>query len=285
VYFAPKTLEEALKALAKQPERAKIIAGGTDLIPRLRSGIINPTLLVDLLNIPLHNIEIREGWIHIGARVTHTDILESNLLASYCPVIVDATKEIAGPPIRNRGTIGGNLVNASPAADLALPLLAYDAIVVLAKEGGERKVLLSEFFTGPGQTILTPNEILTEIRIPAIPPHTASSFIKLGKRKAMAIAVVSVVTRLTLDDIGNIYQARIALGSVAPRPMRSIMAEAVLEGMMPSMEIFANSAQVASMESSPISDIRASGDYRKKMVAVLTKRSLVTTWHRLEKKD
>ena len=284
-YLAPQTLGEALETLAKQSEGAKIIAGGTDLIPRMRSGIIHPTLLIDLRKLSLNRIEFKGGWICIGATVTHTDILESNLLASHYPAMVEAVKEIAGPPIRNRGTIGGNLANASPAADLALPLLSYDAFVVLAKVGGERKVPLAEFFTGPGQTVLTPDEILTEIRIPVVPPRTISKFIKLGKRKAMAIAVTSIATRLTLDEAGNISQARIALGSVAPRPMRSTMAEAILENMTPGIELFAKSAQVASMESSPISDIRASGNYRKQMVAVLTRRSLLAAWQQLERRD
>ncbi|HEX9092206.1 MAG TPA: FAD binding domain-containing protein, partial [Anaerolineales bacterium] len=169
-YFAPQTVQEALETLAKQPSGAKIIAGGTDLVPRMRSGILNPALLVDLCRLPLNRIEIKSGLLHIGARVTHSDILESDLLAVHCPTLVEAAKSIAGPPIRNRGTIGGNIINASPAADLAPPLLVYDAMAVLVKTGAERVVPLADLFTGPGRTILSPDEILTEICIPLPPP-------------------------------------------------------------------------------------------------------------------
>jgi CO/xanthine dehydrogenase FAD-binding subunit len=280
-YLAPQTLDEALEALGKQPDGARIIAGGTDMIPRMRSRMVAPTLLVDLRLLGLDGIKVNGNGIRIGASSTHTNILESDMLAEHCPALVEAVKDIAGPPVRNRGTVGGNLVNASPAADLAPPLLVYDAVAVVVKADAERGVRLAEFFTGPGQTVLAADEILTEIRIPAIPQNTASKFIKLGKRKAMAIAVVSAAARLTLNEAGKITQARIALGSVAPTPMRAFKAEAMLEGQMPSEELFTEAGQVASSEASPISDIRASGDYRKKMVGVLTRRALAASWQQL----
>ena len=281
-YRAPQTLTEALETLSTHGQNVHLIAGGTDLVPRMRSRVVEPALLVDLRLLGLTGIEMREHEIRIGARATHTDILESDLLAAAYPALVESAADIAGPPIRNRGTLGGNLVNASPAADLAPPLLVYDAAVILAKATGERRVPLADFFTGPGQTVLNPDEILTEIRIPAIPPHSASNFIKLGKRKAMAIAVVSVAARLTLDEAGNIAQARLALGSVAPKPMRAFEAEAILENQAPSVALFTEAGLVASSEASPISDIRASGDYRKKMVAVLTRRALGAAWQHLQ---
>jgi carbon-monoxide dehydrogenase medium subunit len=280
-YLAPQTLVEALETIGQQTEGVQIIAGGTDLIPRMRTRMVKPSLLVDLRLLGLSGIEIVGDRIRIGASTTHTDILESDLLAEHCPAMVQAARDIAGPPIRNRGTVGGNLVNASPAADLAPPLLIYDGIAVLAKAGTEREVPLAEFFTGPGETVLAPDEILTEIKIPSIPSNTASAFIKLGKRKAMAIAVVSAAVRLTLEEGGRIAQARIALGSVAPIPLRAVQAEAELEGQEPNENLFAEAGQVASSEASPISDIRASADYRKKMVSVLTRRALTTAWDRL----
>jgi CO/xanthine dehydrogenase FAD-binding subunit len=281
-YLAPQTLDEAFEALGKQPEGAQIIAGGTDMIPRMRAKMVAPSLLVDLRLLGLDGIEADWNGFRIGASSTHTSILESDLLAEHCPALVEAVKDIAGPPVRNRGTVGGNLVNASPAADLAPPLLVYDSIAVVAKANAEREVPLAKFFTGPGQTVLASDEILTEIRIPAIPQNTASKFIKLGKRKAMAIAVVSVAARLTLDEAGIITQARIGMGSVAPMPIRAFNAEAMLKGQMPSEELFVEAGQAASSESSPISDLRASGDYRKKMVAVLTRRGLVAAWQNLK---
>ncbi len=280
-YLAPQTLAEALDALGKHPHGVQLIAGGTDLVPQMRSKMVQPELLVDLRLLGLEGIEITGDGIRIGARATHTDILESDLLAEHCPALVESAADIAGPPIRNRGTVGGNLVNASPAADLAPPLLVYDAQAVLASSRGERSVPLEEFFTGPGGTVLSDDEILTEVYIPPVAPNSSSKFIKLGKRKAMAVAVVSVAARLTLDDSGSISQARVALGSVAPIPMRALKAEAVLEGHPPSAELFAEAGRVASSESSPIDDIRASGEYRQKMVAVLTRRALAAAWGRL----
>ena len=283
-YLAPQTLTEALNALGKLPDGAQIIAGGTDLIPRMRSRMVEPALLVDLRLLGLEGIEILGDRIHIGASTTHTGILESNLLAQHCPAIVEAARDIAGPPVRNRGTVGGNLVNASPAADLVPPLLAHDAVAIVASAGAEREVPLDEFFTAPGGTVLESDERLKEIIIPTIQPNTTSTFIKLGKRKAMAIAVVSVAARLTLDAAGEISQARIALGSVAPTPMRAVKAESLLAGQAPNVELFAEAGQAASAESSPISDLRASGEYRKKMVAVLTRRALAAAWDHLKER-
>lgn len=277
-YLAPTSLEEALETVGQQTEGVQIIAGGTDLVPRMRSRVIEPKLLVDLRLLNLDGIEKTADGIRIGASATHTDILESDLLAEHCPALCEAAADIAGPPIRNRGTVGGNLVNASPAADLAPPLLVYDAVVILAKAGSKREIPLVDFFTGPGQTVLAADELLTEIRIPAVPPNTTSKFIKLGKRKAMAVAVVSAAARLTIDEAGKISQARIALGSVAPTPIRARKAEASLEGQSPSSDLFTEAGQIARSESSPISDIRASGSYRKKMVAVLTRRALEAAW-------
>jgi carbon-monoxide dehydrogenase medium subunit len=284
-YLAPKTLREALEILAIHPETTKIIAGGTDLLPRMRCGEMQPLLLLDLHKLGLDKIEANSGWLHIGATTTHTAILESGLLASRYPALVQAAGMIAGPPIRNRGTLGGNLVNASPAADLAGPLLVYDACVVLASASVERVIPLVDFFTGPGQTVMKPGEVLTEVHLPETREVISSNFTKLGKRNAMAVAVASVTVRLTLNEAGMISSARIALGSVAPRPMRSIGAEAVLVGNRPGVELISAAAQVASMESSPITDIRASADYRRKMVAVLARRALLAAWQGLERSN
>jgi carbon-monoxide dehydrogenase medium subunit len=281
-YLAPTELNEALEILAEKKQGTHIIAGGTDLVPRMRSRVVEPSLLVDLRLLALDGIGLSADGIHIGARATHTDILESELLAKHCPALCEAASDIAGPPIRNRGTVGGNLVNASPAADLAPPLMIYDARVILASAGAEREVPLEGFFTGPGQTVLTADEILTEIRIPSQPEKTAAKFIKLAKRKAMAVAVVGVAARLTLDADGKISPARIALGSVAPTPLRAVQAERVLQGQAPGIEIFREAAYIAMSECAPITDIRASSEYRRKMVGVLTRRSLEAAWQQLD---
>ncbi|NQS91058.1 MAG: xanthine dehydrogenase family protein subunit M [Chloroflexi bacterium] len=281
-YVAPQTLEEAFKALKDKNQAPKIIAGGTDLVPRMRAEVVSPGLLVDLRLLGLDEIKDQGDWIGIGAAATHAQILDSKILAEHFPALIEAASDIAGPPIRNRGTLGGNLVNASPAADLATPLLVYDARAVITGQDGETEVQLGEFFTGPGKTVLKPVEILTEIRIPKMPPQTAAAFIKLGKRKAMAIAVVSAAVRFTLNEGGAIAEARIALGSVAPVPLRAIKAETALQGQVPSEELFAAVGEAASEESTPISDLRSTGEYRKKMVAVLTRRALTAAWQRLK---
>jgi CO/xanthine dehydrogenase FAD-binding subunit len=281
-YLAPKTLDEAFEALKSNPDGAMIIAGGTDMVPRMRAGVFTPDLLVDLRMLALDEITLEDDFIRIGAYVTHSDILGSKLLSDHFPALVEAAKDIAGPPIRNRGTLGGNLVNASPAADLATPLIAYDALAVIADQSGERDVPLSRFFTGPGQTVLKPEEILTAIKIQKISSKTGAKFTKLGKRKAMAIAVVSAAVRISLNEDGIIKTARIALGSVAPVPLRVPKAEEILEGKTPDEELFTTAGQAASDECSPITDLRSTGEYRKKMVAVLVRRALAAAWENLQ---
>ncbi len=281
-YLAPKTLGEAFEALKSNPNGAMIIAGGTDMVPRMRAGVFKPELLVDLRLLALDEITLEDDFVRIGAYVTHSDILVSQLLGDQFPALVEAASDVAGPPIRNRGTLGGNLVNASPAADLATPLIAYDALAVIADQSGERDVPLSRFFTGPGQTVLKPGEILTAIKIQKISSRTGAKFTKLGKRKAMAIAVVSAAVRISLNEEGKIQTARIALGSVAPVPLRVPKAEEVLEGNTPDEELFAKAGQTASDECSPITDLRSTGEYRKKMVAVLVRRVLSAAWENLQ---
>jgi carbon-monoxide dehydrogenase medium subunit len=283
-YLAPATLKEAFSALNQKKTRAMIIAGGTDLLVRMRAGFIQPDLLVDIRLLGLDKIDDQGEMVKIGTFATHTDILRSELLADFFPALVEAAEEIAGPPIRNRGTLGGNLVNASPAADLATPLLIYDGEVVLTSEKGDRAVPLVEFFTGPGQTVLNTGEILKEIILPKLPSQSGAEFIKLGKRKAMAIAVVSVAARLTLDQAGQISEARIALGSVAPVAMRAVKAEQHLIGKKPREDSFREAGEIARSECSPISDLRSTADYREKMVAVLTRRALTGALKKVEEK-
>jgi carbon-monoxide dehydrogenase medium subunit len=282
-YIAPASIKEALNILSKKNGRTTIIAGGTDLIPRMRSQDIKPGKIVDLRSLALDYIKVEGDYICLGACVTHDGIVESELLSKYCPALVEAASEIADPPIRNRGTVGGNLVNASPAADLAPPLLIYDASVFLIKKGLERVVPLMEFFIGPGETILADGELLTEIHIPVISSNTAAKYIKLGNRNAMSISVVTTAVRLTMDPKGRISQARIALGAVSSKPIRAEKAEETLKGKLPSSDLFIEVGQIAGSECSPISDIRASAEYRRKMISVLTKRALEIVWNEIRK--
>ncbi|TRZ50448.1 xanthine dehydrogenase family protein subunit M [bacterium] len=273
-YVAPESLEELLAVLHQHGREAKVIAGGTDLIPQMRAGQQSPKMLIDPHRLPLAGISQANGGIRLGAHFTHTQALTSLLLQREYPALVGACRQIGGPPVRNRGTLAGNLANASPAADSAPPLLAYDAQIVAARLDGERVIPLDEFFLDPGQTRLAGDEFIREIRIPKMPPRTTAVFLKLGKRQAMAIAVASVALRLSLDEAGHVTQARIALGSVAPTPMRAFQAEAILQSNPLNEETLRLAAQAARQAASPISDLRASAGYRGQMVAVLVRRAL-----------
>lgn len=281
-YLAPTTLSRALQLKKQRGADARIVAGGTDLILKMRDKVFSPTMLIDLRRISLDSISLTNDVMRLGAYVTQSQLLASADILKMYPALCAACREFAGPPIRNRGTLGGNIVNASPGADLLPPLLAYDASVVLASSGTERELPLTEFFTGPGQTIMAPEEILTEIRMPVMPSRTASAFIKLGQRRSMAIALVSVAARLTLDEKGVISVARIVLGAVAPTPIRAHAAETVLTGGRLSDEMIAQAAHEAQDAAKPISDVRAHEPYRKDMTEVLVRRALVAARDELQ---
>lgn len=276
-YIAPESLGDALNIKQEEGAHARVIAGGTDLILRMRDQVFSPKLLVDLRRASLDTISCRAGEVRLGAYVTLSQILADDTIAFLFPALVDACRQFAGPPIRNRATLGGNLVNASPAADLAPPLMAYDANIVLASSSGDRVLSLTEFFTGPGQTVMQANEILSEVRLPVTPPDTASRFIKLGQRRSMAISIINVSTRLTLAKQGTVNEARIVLGAAAPTPLRAVAAEAVLMGNELSEDRVEEAAIAASKEISPITDVRASRNYREKMAQVLVRRALLAS--------
>ena len=227
-YIAVASLEDALIIKKEKGADARVIAGGTDLILRMRDAVLTPGLLVDLRQVSLDAISSQAGEIQFGAYVTLSQILEHTETNSMFPSLVESCRQFAGPPIRNRATLGGNIVNASPAADLVPPLMAYDANIVLTSSSGERVLPLAEFFTGPGQSVMQPDEILTKISLPMTPPKTAASFIKLGQRRSMAISIVNLSTRLTLETSGVVSATRIVLGSVASTPVRAFEAEAIL---------------------------------------------------------
>ncbi len=274
-YMAVESLEDALNIKQEQGADARVIAGGTDLILRMRDRVFSPKLLLDLRRASLDTISCNASEMRLGAYVTLSQILDDGRIAALFPSLVEACLQFAGPPIRNRATLGGNLVNASPAADLTPPLMAYDAAIVLTSSRGERVLPLVEFFTGPGQSVMQADEILTEIRMPLMPPDTASSFIKLGKRRSMAISIINLSTRLTLGAKGTVSDARIVLGAVAPTPVRAVAAEAVLMDEELTDERISQAAEATRTEISPITDVRASGDYRGRMAEVLVRRALL----------
>lgn len=280
-YYAPATLEEAFDCLKAGRGPAAVIAGGTDLIPELRLRNREIARVVDLRHLHLDTIRVENGALILGAVLTHAQVSDSEEIRRCLPMLAAACSEVGGLPVRNRGTLGGNLATASPAADAAPPLLAYDAEVELSGAGGVRRLALCDFFLGPRRTELWVDEILTRIIVPLPPQWSAGRFIKLGKRSAMAIAVISVAVRLDLDDGGRIAAARIAIGSAAPTPRRITTAEDCLISRLPGTAVFEEAAATAAQHAEPISDVRASAEYRRRMVDVLTRRALAGVWKEL----
>lgn len=281
-YTAAETLDDALSIKNTLGADARVIAGGTDLILRLRDKVFLPKLLLDLRRLGLNRISSVPGELHLGAYLSLAQMLASREIATSFPALVAACRPFAGPPIRNRGTLGGNIVNASPAADLVPPLMAYDATIVLVSSSGCRVLPLAEFFTDPGKTVLQPNEILTQVRLPVPADRTAAVFTKLGQRRSMAISIVNLCTRLTVDTAGVVSAAGIVLGSVAPTALHARRAEAALTGKALSTDSIGQAAKLAGEEVSPISDVRSSKEYRRRMTEVLVRRALVDAWSELE---
>ncbi|MFQ5915375.1 MAG: FAD binding domain-containing protein [Nitrospinota bacterium] len=273
--FRPATKKEAVSLLARHKGKAKVLAGGTDLIVLMRAGKVQPEVLVSLNRVKgLRNLSYssRNG-LRIGALVTHSELMENEAVQRHYPVLMETAKTLAGPPVRNAASVAGNLCHAAPSADFAPPLLTLDASVVLFGPKGERTVPLPEFFKAPNKTVLAEDEILSEIRVPSPAEGSGASYLKLGVRSAMEIAMVSVAASLTRAN-GKCTGVRVALGAVAPTPMLAESAAGAAEGKAPSAEVFAKAGEAAAKESKPITDIRASAEYRKKMVAVLTRRAL-----------
>jgi len=271
-YMAPSSLKEAFHLLKEYQSEARLLAGGTDLIPKMKKRAITAEIIIDLNRIPgLAGIEIRGDRLHIRGLTRLAEIKESPLVKEKAPALAQAIGLMASPPIRNRATIAGNLCTASPAADTAPPLLVLDALVKMESIRGERIVPLSEFFLGPEKTVMRPDEILTEVIIPV--QEGKSAFMKLGRRKAFTLAVVSAAA-FARTRKGKFEEVRVALGAVAPIPMRGRKVEEALKGSEVNEQKIVQAAERVREEVSPITDVRASAEYRKDMAYVLTKRIL-----------
>ena len=266
----------AIALLAEHGPSAKILAGGTDLLVDLKFASSVPAVIVDISRaVDLKGIAITEQGLSIGALVTHTDVMRSPVIREHCPVLVDAAHTIGAVQTRNLGTLGGNLVSAVPAMDSGPALFALEALVTLAGPGGRRQMPLAGFFAGPRKTVLEPNELLVEVLIPKKSLGKPSAFLKFGLRKGQALALVNVAASLRVDRDRTVFaEPRIALGAVAPTVIRAQRAEAYLEGRTVTPEAMAEAGQIAAGEAKPISDFRASADYRRDLIAVLTRRAL-----------
>ncbi|MEM3421251.1 MAG: xanthine dehydrogenase family protein subunit M [Candidatus Hadarchaeum sp.] len=269
-YSAPKSLEEALKE-KKERKGAYILAGGTDLVPKMRGQVIKPVHLIDISGIKeLDYIKEQEGEVRIGAATKISRIIDSKVKIG---ILLEACEKLGNPLTRNKATIGGNLCNASPAADTATPLMVLGAQLVLKSLNGERVVPVENFFVGPGKTVLKEDEILTEIRIKPPEDGAKAKFVKVGLRKADAISVVNCAVLLKFQR-GIVTDAKIALGSVAPTPILTKEAQKILIGNKLSEELVEKCAQIAANEAKPIDDVRGSAKYRKLLVEGCVKKAL-----------
>ncbi|MEX1299564.1 MAG: xanthine dehydrogenase family protein subunit M [Desulfotignum sp.] len=277
VYHSPKEMNELLALVETHGATARVVAGCTDFIPSIRTGrwcFDQELNLIDISKMPILNqIENKEDVLKIGASVSLTRILESPEVKNGCPVLAQAVEQMASLQVRNTATMGGNICMASPAADTVPPLLVSDAWVMIRDAGGEHKVLLSDFFTGPGRSVLKQGQVLTHICIPVAKNNQAAWFQKIGTRTAVIISIVSAAVRVTISG-GVCETARIALGSVAPTPVRVTAAEQFLAGKPLDDQVVAECARMAAHAASPISDLRSSKEYRKDMAHTLVKRSI-----------
>ena len=268
-YKTPKTLEEACALLWELRERAKIVAGGTDLVIGLRSGDLRPGCLIDISRIEdLRRIVEENGRISIGAGVTHAEIASSPIIRRYGKVLSEAASWIGSPQIRNLGTLGGNIVNASPAADTVPPLMTLNAAGRILSSEGEKEVPLDQLFKGPYETNLKPHEILAQVNFPKLPAAAKSSFIRLARREAMAIARMSVAVILQMER-GRIEGIRISAGSITPIPQRMSEAEALLKGNGPDEERLRLAAHQVSEAMIRTSGIRPTTSYKKPVLEAL----------------
>ncbi len=273
-YINAKSVEEACSLLARHKDKARLLAGGTDLLIRMRKERWQPEYVIDLKGLGLDTIEMANDKLIIGATAAFTEIEEFILKYSLFPALAEAIYVTASRQIKNRASLGGNLCNASPSADGAPPLLVYGGTAVITGPSqAQRKVAVEDFFTGPGKTVLEEGELLTSIEIPFAPRKSGGAFLKFS-RTAVDLAAVSVASYLCIDDDGTVRDAKIALGAVAPTPVRAKKAESILSGNTFSEAAVAGAARAAVEECSPITDIRATEAYRKKLVAIYVEKTL-----------
>ena len=274
-YLDPKTVEEACSLLSQHGDKARLIAGGTDLLIIMKHKEVTPEYLVGLKGIPnLDSIDANTEGVRIGALATLRSIGDSAVVRERFPFLADIAGKMATHQIRNMGTIGGNICNAAPSADTSPSLICLGAKAKLVGPKKERVVAVEEFFTGPGETVLKAGEILTEIQVPNQPAHTGGAYLRLT-RLSVDLAVVGVAALVTLEGKGGLCkEARIALGAVAPTPIRAKKAEGVITGKKIEDGLIEEAAQIASEEARPITDVRGSAPYRTDIVRVLTKRAI-----------
>ncbi|MBV7336375.1 FAD binding domain-containing protein [Chloroflexi bacterium TSY] len=286
IYLTPQSIDEALHLLAEYGDRARLVAGGTDLMVELERGIWPSSTLIDVTQIAgLDQIELdAQGLIRLGPLVTHNQVVASSLCVARAFPLVKACWEVGAPQIRNRGTIAGNLATASPANDTITPLWTLDATVTLQSLRGQRTLTFDEFFLGARKTALAVDEMIVDIAFPALKSDERGTFLKLGLRRAQAISIVNVAVILE-RDVDIVQNARIALGSVAPTIVRMADAEDYLVGKVLTADVMVEAGRLAARAIHPISDVRGSAAYRLYMTETLTRQALQALAHGTERQS
>lgn len=273
--YSPTTLPETLEILNREAGHIRPLAGGTDLVVRLKEGRYPDDDLLVLEKVQeLKFIRETATQIIIGPLTTHAEIIESPLIHTHIPLLAQGSATVGAVQIKNRGTLGGNIGTASPAGDTLPPLFALEAVIVTASVNGERKIPVDEFFTGPGKTALAANELVVAVEIPKCPANRKGIYLKLGQRKALAISVADMALLATRRDDGIYDNVRIAFGSVAPTVVRARQTEKILSGKKWTADFAIPVAQNAWKEVVPITDIRSSDAYRRDMAVALLKQGL-----------
>ena len=272
-YHAPKNLEEALRLLDRHGDEAKLLAGGHSLLPMMKLRLAAPRFVIDLGRLKNMNyIREEQSMIVIGAMATHAEIEHSSLLRAKCPLLAETAAAIGDVQVRNRGTIGGSMAHADPAADYPASILALDAIMALQSSSGSRTVSAADFFVDMLTTQLRPGEILTEVRVPVIGKGTGAAYCKLPQ-PASGYAVVGVAARVTLLK-GKIAQVAVGVTGVGPKAYRAVAVENALRGKKASEKLLAEAARHAAHGIEALADLHASADYRREMAVVFTRRAL-----------
>jgi carbon-monoxide dehydrogenase medium subunit len=273
----PGSVDDCLKLLSERGRETKLLAGGTDLLPQLKNHLLKPARVIDLSGVArLRALDSAGGrGLRIGAAVTARELERDPVVSARYPALAESGALVGSVQVRNLATLGGNLCNAAPSADMAPPLLALDAEAVIAGPKGERRVPMTSFFLGVRQTVVGPDELLVELLVPDPGPHSGGTYVRHTPRRELDIAVVGVASQLTLAN-GVCAKARIALAAVAPTPVRATAAERSLEGQPVTPERIARAADLALEVAKPISDQRGSADFRRHLVQVLTRRTLTT---------
>ncbi|MBA7520920.1 Carbon monoxide dehydrogenase medium chain [subsurface metagenome] len=272
-YISPKTKEEVLEILKQKKSEACIVAGCSNVLPYIKDKKLPAKLLLDISGIEeLNYVKESEGEICIGAGTTISDLINSKIIREECNILYQAAEEFADPTVRNSATIGGNLADASPAADMAPPLLVLDAVLEVESMNGKREISLKNFFIGPRKTVLHDDEMISTIKIKDDTINKNGYFIKLGLRQAMAISLATVALILEVEK-DKIADVRIAMGSIAPTPLRLIKVERFLKNKKINDELIEEAVKKVRVEVKPIGDVRASAEYRRYVSGILFKRA------------